>query len=110
LMAVVPEKYYIEILMIGGAVDGGHNYEMEKTGTVGDLKLEVQSKTMIDPEQMIMTYKMKGGCIKAVVLEDDALKLSEVMVLAGEPMSTRLQLKIDMTGGGTSGVFYGSIF
>ena len=100
---------YVEILALSGHVDGLDNVPCMKSWTVADLKAKVQNITTIPIAEQRIILKAKDGKEKGIACHDD-LRLGSLLVEAGEPESMRLQLVMNFKVGGTSGVFYGSIF
>ena len=90
---------YIEVMKIGQKPGEGEGYEMPLTSTAWQLKEAVQQKTNVDPSQIKLLFKMKGEKEAARKVTNEQ-SMQEVLDMAGEEQSTRLQLVIEMPAGG----------
>ena len=89
---------YVEVVYLGKPTDPDH-FLFRMTNTIEDVKARIQKEKNIDKEQQKIIFKQKGSDVAGMV-PDDNMKLRDVLDMAGEPQSFRIQLKLDMIGGG----------
>jgi hypothetical protein len=85
------------------------NLRCKKSWTVADLKKQIEKDIAVEANKQKIVFKQIGSKDKGWVATDGQT-LSYLLTQAAEPESCRLQLLWDFEVGGTSGVFYGSIF
>ena len=85
------------------------SFELDKSDTIAKVKQVVMDQLGVEVWRQRLILDMDDTTDKAIE-PDESMALKDVFKIAGETEGTRLELVLDMTGGGTSGVFYGSIF
>ena len=85
------------------------NLQCKKSWTVADLKEQIEKDTAVEANVQKIVFKQIGSADKGWVAKDEQT-IGYLLTQAGEPESCRLQLVLKMKIGGTSCVFYGSIF
>ena len=90
---------YVEVVYLGNADDPDH-FLFRMTNTIEEVKARIQNEKNIDKEQQKIIFKQKGSDVAGKVLHDDTT-LQEVIHMADEKESVRIQLVCKLVGGGT---------
>ena len=100
LLFIAEEKKdcYVEVVYLGKPTDPD-NYFFRMVNTIDDVKAKIQHEKGFAIHQQKIVFNQKDTTDKGTV-PDGNMMLRDVLIMAEEPESVRLQLLLDIEGGG----------
>ena len=89
---------WIQVVQLSSKA-GDININLGKTQTIAELKQKIQAENKQDAVQMKLIFKAKDSTDKGVTLKDTQTA-ADILEKHGEPHSGRIQLVLDISGGG----------